>query len=270
MISFHQMQSLRKSSAAESCGSPPILQNGFFPHDLDDIYENHGDHQYFTHTGAARSQETRPTINSIFHRVGAAPIALEDYTQQHHQQQRHSLDQTDPGGFLRHRFDNSSFARSLSTNDDSGADGSPKEHKKTKDHHHHHHHNHHHNHHHHSIQELLKHFGKKVHIWPRKTHDAPSSVCTSPQNDPQKNFRMRSKSLDVNTLSRPNKILEDCGATYQIFDRIVKEGKSHNDRSKVKITTNLTGKHKYEKNKIEKFILNIWMLYTYYSFILSN
>lgn len=116
----------------------------------------------------------------------------------------------------RHRFDNSSFAKSLSLHDDDNG-SSPKEHK-------HHHHKHHHSHHHHSIQEMLKHFGKKVHIWPRKSHDS-SSVCTSPQNDPQENFRTRSKSLDVNTLSRPNKILEDCGATYKIYERIVKEGK---------------------------------------------
>ncbi|XP_037946739.1 uncharacterized protein LOC119678764 isoform X3 [Teleopsis dalmanni] len=202
--------SVRRSNA-DHFGSPPI-QTGFFPHDLDDIYESQGDHQYFTHTGASssRSQE-RPTINSIFHRVNAACISLDDYNSQ---PTRHSVD---GGGFMRHRFDNSSFAKSLSVNDENYESSSPRENKKSKDKDHHHHH-------HHSIQEMLKHFGKKVHIWPRKHHDA-SSVCTSPQNDPQENFRTRSKSLDVNTLSRANhRILEDCGATYKIFDKIVKEG----------------------------------------------
>ncbi|XP_054738444.1 uncharacterized protein LOC129244688 isoform X1 [Anastrepha obliqua] len=197
-------------------GSPPVYatQGGYFPHDLDDIYESQADHQYFTHTGAssARTPE-RPTINSIFHRVGAAYTSLDDYTAP----TRHSLDNSGGSGAShKHRFDNSSFAKSLSTNEDSD-NSLPREHKKSKEHQHHHHH------HHHSIQEMLKQFSKKVHIWPRKSHDT-NSVCTSPQNDPQENFRSRSKSLDVNTLSRPNRILEDCGATYKIYERIVKEG----------------------------------------------
>lgn len=144
----------------------------------------------------------------------------------------HSLD-GGVSGYMHHRFDNSSFVRSISINEDeneptANATSSPKDHK----HKHHKEHHHHHHHHHHSIQEMLKTFGKKVHIWPRKSHDhATNSVCTSPQNDPQENFRSRSKSLDVNTLRRPNRILEDCGATYKIFDKIVKEG-------------NIKGKHK--------------------------
>ena len=203
------MQSFRKPPTSSLYGSPPTT-SGFFPHDLDDIYEVQ-DHQYFTHTGASntRAQE-RPTINSIFHRVGAAPASFDDYSVAAGAQ--YSLD----GGMGfggRHRFDNSGFAKSLSINDDENGSPSPTEHK----------HKHHHN---HSIQEMLRHFGKKVHIWPRKSHDS-NSVCTSPQNDPQENFRTRSKSLDVNTLSRrTNRILEDCGATYKIYEKIVKEGKT--------------------------------------------
>lgn len=195
--------------------SPP--QAGFFPHDLDDIYESKQDHQYFTYSGHSTQRQERPSINSIFHRVGAAPNSLDEYSGS---PLRHSLD------IPRYRFDNTSFVKSLSINEDEDAGhvSSPKDHKhkhKDKDHHHHHHH------HHHSIQELLKTFGKKVHIWPRKSHDnTTNSVCTSPQNDPQENFRSRSKSLDVNTINRPNRILEDCGATYKIFDKIVKEGNS--------------------------------------------
>lgn len=211
---------MRKPNTADYNNSPPT-QAGFFPHDLDDIYEGKHDHQYFTYSGAATQRQERPSINSIFHRVGAAPASLDEYSSP----PRHRLHSLDSGGpiFPRHRFENNSFVKSLSINEDDNVSrtSSPKEHKhkhkdhKEKDHHHHHH----------SIQEMLKHFGKKVHIWPRKSHDnTPSSVCTSPQNDPQENFRTRSKSLDVNTLSRPNRILEDCGATYKIFDKIVKEG----------------------------------------------
>ncbi|XP_073836103.1 SNF4/AMP-activated protein kinase gamma subunit isoform X4 [Musca autumnalis] len=207
-----------KPSLADYNNSPPPSSGGYFPHDLDDIYEGQNDHQYFTYSGASSRQQERPSINSIFHRVGAAPAALDEYaTSPNH----HSLD----GGVsshMRYRFDNSSFVRSISINEDEAAEkdkspSSPKEHK--------HHHKHHKDHHHHSIQEMLKHFGKKVHIWPRKSHDhATNSVCTSPQNDPQENFRSRSKSLDVNTLRRPNRILEDCGATYKIYEKILKEG----------------------------------------------
>ncbi|KAI8129660.1 5'-AMP-activated protein kinase subunit gamma-2 [Lucilia cuprina] len=211
--------SLRKPNLQDFNNSPPN-QGGFFPHDLDDIYESKHDHQYFTYSGHSTQRQERPSINSIFHRVGAAPASLDEYSSS---PIRHSIDSGCPN-IPRYRFDNTSFVKSLSINEDEDAVGktsSPKEHKhkhKDKDHHHGHHH---------SIQELLKHFGKKVHIWPRKSHDnTTSSVCTSPQNDPQENFRSRSKSLDVNTINRPNRILEDCGATYKIFDKIVKEGNS--------------------------------------------
>ncbi|KRG00189.1 uncharacterized protein Dwil_GK14491, isoform C [Drosophila willistoni] len=207
---------------APDFGSPPPTApvGGYFPHDLDDIYESQADHQYFTHTGAMGQQRSceRPTAISIFHRVSAANSSLDDYSGGGGGGSRQSVNSMDSGG-PRQRFDNTSFAKSLSIDEQElPSQGSP--HKEPKHKHHHHHHNHHH---HHSIQELLKHFGKKMHVWPRKHHDA-QSVCTSPQNDPQENFRTRSKSLDVNTLSRPNRILDDCGATYKIYDRIVKEG----------------------------------------------
>ncbi|XP_037825904.1 RHO1 GDP-GTP exchange protein 2-like isoform X1 [Lucilia sericata] len=209
--------SLRKPNLQDFNNSPPS-QGGYFPHDLDDIYESKQDHQYFTYSGHSTQRQERPSINSIFHRVGAAPASLDEYSSS---PMRHSLD-SGCVNIPRYRFDNTSFVKSLSINEDETS--SPKDHKhKHKDKHEHHgHHGHH-----HSIQELLKHFGKKVHIWPRKSHDnTASSVCTSPQNDPQENFRSRSKSLDVNTINRPNRILEDCGATYKIFDKIVKEGNS--------------------------------------------
>eukprot|EP00099_Drosophila_melanogaster_P001269 NP_001036737.1 SNF4/AMP-activated protein kinase gamma subunit, isoform K [Drosophila melanogaster] len=214
-----------RRSAGPDFGSPPptapVGGGGYFPHDLDDIYESQTDHQYFTHTGASGPQQQRPTAISIFHRVSAAHTSLDDYTLPG-DASRQSMNSTDSGvssgPFNRQRFDNSSFAKSLSIDEQDPQHSPHKEgHSKHGKHHHHH------SHHHHSIHELVKHFGKKMHLWPRKHHDA-QSVCTSPQNDPQENFRTRSKSLDVNTLSRPNRILDDCGATYKIYDRIVKEG----------------------------------------------
>ncbi|XP_002137917.3 uncharacterized protein SNF4Agamma isoform X3 [Drosophila pseudoobscura] len=227
--------SMRRSGGPDF-GSPPTTAavggsggggaggGGFFPHDLDLIYESQADHQYFTHTGASGQQRDsgeRPTAISIFHRVSAANTSLDDYSAP-------SGGSTDSGmagsgAFQRHRFDNSSFAKSLSVDESADRQQAGQSPSHREGHGKHGKHHHHHSHHHHSIQELLKHFGKKIHVWPRKHHDA-QSVCTSPQNDPQENFRTRSKSLDVNTLSRPNRILDDCGATYKIYDRIVKEG----------------------------------------------
>lgn len=205
-------QSFRKPNHLDYNNSPPT-QGGFFPHDLDDIYEGKPDHQYFTYSGPSTHRQERPSINSIFHRVGAAATALDEYNAGGNSPLRNSLDNAH---LHRHRLDNTSFIKSLSSNDDD---------RKSSHKDHHHKHKHKDKDHHHSIQELLKHFGKKVHIWPRKHHDnSTSSVCTSPQNDLQENFRTRSKSLDVNTINRPNRILEDCGATYKIFDKIVKEG----------------------------------------------
>lgn len=51
------------------------------------------------------------------------------------------------------------------------------------------------------------------------------SLVTSPVNDPQEQFRMRSKSLDVSyNAGAGHHILNDCDATYKIFDKIVREG----------------------------------------------
>lgn len=173
---------------------------------MDDIYEYKTDHQYFTHTGQSRSEE-RPTIlsdaqrNQLFQRTLATQSMDEGST----------VNNGGSGGgahlLYRKRFDNSSFAKSL--NDSTGDMNNQKDKKS-------------HNHHHHSIQEMIKHFGKKAHLWPRKRHDSTSNLSNSPLvNDPQENFRVRSKSLDVDA---SRKILSDCESTYKIFDKIVNEG----------------------------------------------
>lgn len=189
----------------EAYGSPPSITTGFFPHDLNDIYEYKTDHQYFTHTGT--SQPARIPIssdnarNSIFHR----------------NHNTHSLDEYSGTHLNRYgnqtRLDNASFIRGLHD------DLSPKERSRNNSCS-----STHKTHHHSSVHEMIKHLGKKVHIWPRKRHDSTNNMATETEliNDEQENFRSRSKSLDVNV--KQKKILGDCDATYKVFDKIVKEG----------------------------------------------
>lgn len=203
-------------------GYSPDRNNGYFPHDLDDIYEYKTDHQYFTHTGASNSNE-RLTIssdaqrNSIFRNTNMI----------------HSLDEyavKDDYRFVpRNRFDNSSFIRNLNSTisqnsvDSGNHSGSSSNNSKEKLSHK--------SHHHHSIHEMIKHFGKKVHIWPRNRHDSINEheIANSPTNrnalspemEPVENFRSRSKSLDVNIARRK---VDDCETTYRIYNKILKEG----------------------------------------------
>lgn len=84
-----------------------------------------------------------------------------------------------------------------------------------------------HSHHHHSIQELIRHFGKKVHHWRSSerrascSEDNKNSVYCDNNNDGDE-FRERSKSLDANFVH--NRVLSDCESTYRIYDSILREG----------------------------------------------
>lgn len=135
----------------------------------------------------------------------------------------------DSGSDLRHaknRFDNTSFIRNLnnsisqtSVDSGNGSSNNSKEKLTSKGHHH------------HSIQEMLKHLGKKVHIWPRNRHDSINENEISndrntltPEPTMPENFRSRSKSLDV-TMSK-KALVDDCESTYKIYNRILKEGKN--------------------------------------------
>lgn len=196
-------QAVRRGSL-DCYGSPP--SNGYFPHDLDDIYEYKTDHQYFTHTGnySQRKSLDRPPLNSdvhrnnFFHRTPAAR-SLDEHNSHNHN--RHSD---------KSRFDNSSFIRGLNDSD-ANINQSPKE-KSSKS----------------SLHGMIKHIGKKAHIWPRKRHESTCNMtanggATTPTSDMPDTFRSRSKSLDVNYGHR---ILNDCDATYKIYDTIVREGNS--------------------------------------------
>lgn len=83
-----------------------------------------------------------------------------------------------------------------------------------------------HNHHHHSIQELIRHFGKKVHQWRSEGGYRRASCSEDSPRKGQENdeFRERSKSLDGAT-KRPQ--ANDCEATYRIYDTILKQGTCH-------------------------------------------
>ncbi|CAB3225097.1 unnamed protein product [Arctia plantaginis] len=86
----------------------------------------------------------------------------------------------------------------------------------------------------HTIQELFRTFGKKVGHWRHEASgESRRSSCAIPATSTgearamnNEEFRSRSKSLDGDhihkVLRRP--LLEDCGATYEIFEAILREG----------------------------------------------
>lgn len=88
-----------------------------------------------------------------------------------------------------------------------------------------------HKHKHHSIQELIRTFSKKVGHWRHDLSEGRRGSCAVPpvSKEPASDadeFRSRSKSLDGDHMNKVlrTSILDDCGATYHIFDTIVKEG----------------------------------------------
>lgn len=78
-----------------------------------------------------------------------------------------------------------------------------------------------HNHHHHSIQELIRHWGKKVHNWKTDGNYNRRNSCLEDGNKLDEDFRGRSKSLDGTSRKR----VVDCESTYRIYDTILKEGR---------------------------------------------
>lgn len=197
----------------------------YYPmHDLDDIHENHqADHQqhasphqqYHTVNGnyapahGTSAADKRAIFsdtqrNSIFHTAlssasdSTASVAVDPFA---------SVVRVRPP-----RFDNTSFSKDLAETVTGSSSGTAAKEKSSKT----------------SLQGMLKTFGKKTHLWPRKRTESTCtiSLITSPVNDPQEQFRTRSKSLDVNYHSeQQHHILNDCDATYKIFDKIVREGK---------------------------------------------
>lgn len=78
------------------------------------------------------------------------------------------------------------------------------------------------NHHHHSIQELIRHFSKKMH-W-RSESNGRRNSCSENNGSGDiggDQFRSRSKSLDCN-MKKP--VYRDCEETYRIYETILKEG----------------------------------------------
>lgn len=75
----------------------------------------------------------------------------------------------------------------------------------------------HHHHHHHSIQEMIRHFGRRL------GHIRRQSEChESPNKKREEDFRNRSQSLDG---SRPVGLQEaDCETTYRIYESILRQG----------------------------------------------
>ncbi|CAG9137412.1 unnamed protein product [Plutella xylostella] len=141
----------------------------------------------------------------------------------------------------KHRFDNKSFAQKLADSvttkehERRGSDHGHSHDRRGSDHGHSHERRGSesstgtHKHKHHYIQEMIRSFSKKMGHW-REGGEGRRGSCAVPATrtetvDPEE-FRSRSKSLDGEHLHRLQKrpLLEDCGATYQIFDTILKEG----------------------------------------------
>lgn len=187
------MQQIRRASL-DSYGFPPYLSNGsYFPHDLDDIYEYKNDHQYFTHD----YDLSKPSISS-------------DSQRYHYFHRQNHIENCEIRSFddrTHHRFENFLFIRNLNNSDASISQSPTKEKSKS------------------TLHEMIKSIGKKAQIWTRRRHESTMNFASdlhSSSCDPQDNFRTRSKSLDVNYTT--NRILNDCDATYKIFDKIVREG----------------------------------------------
>lgn len=94
-----------------------------------------------------------------------------------------------------------------------------------------------HRHKHHSIQDLIRTFSKKVGHWRHDASEGRRGSCANPvisavaQPTESEEFRIRSKSLDCDHLPKVSKrsVLEDCGATYKIFEEILEQGKHVHD-----------------------------------------
>lgn len=86
-----------------------------------------------------------------------------------------------------------------------------------------------HKHKHSSIHEIIRTFSKKVGSWRHDANDRRGSCAIPAPNKYTESdeFRSRSKSLDGEQIHGvfQKSILDDCGATYEIFDAIVREGK---------------------------------------------
>ncbi|KAK2582504.1 hypothetical protein KPH14_004803 [Odynerus spinipes] len=78
---------------------------------------------------------------------------------------------------------------------------------------------HHHSHnYHHSIQEMIRHFGRRL------GHIRRQSECQETPKKVEEEFRNRSQSLDGNAARPPNHREIDCETTYKIYESILRQG----------------------------------------------
>lgn len=101
-----------RRGSLDGYGSPPT--NGYFPHDLDDIYEYKTDHQYFTHTGATRdaSHDKFAITNETQRNCLFKNYATHSMDEQGPFSNRYPYDVERQLPY-RGRFDNTSFIRNL-------------------------------------------------------------------------------------------------------------------------------------------------------------
>lgn len=84
----------------------------------------------------------------------------------------------------------------------------------------------HHHHHHHSIQEMIRHFGRRL------GHIRRQSECHESPKKREEDFRNRSQSLDGSSARHSAVGLQDtdCETTYRIYESILRQG---NERARV-------------------------------------
>ncbi|CAK1588346.1 unnamed protein product [Parnassius mnemosyne] len=126
----------------------------------------------------------------------------------------------------KNRFDNKSFAQKLVESSNAPKENHLRERRGSESNG-----SSHHKHKHHSIQELIRTFSKKVGHWRHDPNEGRRGSCAVPSASNERasdsdEFRSRSKSLDCDHMHKVlrKSVLDDCGATYHIFDTIVKEG----------------------------------------------
>lgn len=77
----------------------------------------------------------------------------------------------------------------------------------------------HHQHHHHSIQEMIRHFGRRL------GHIRRQSECQESPKKREEDFRNRSQSLDGHNTRHSVDLQDtDCETTYRIYESILKQG----------------------------------------------
>lgn len=146
---------------------------------------------------------------SHYHNDASSSVSPSSSPQHHHQHSHHSHHSHHQR--KHHQAAAAAAATSSSNALSLGSPGSP---SPTHEHDKHHHH--------HSLQEMIRHFGRRL------GHIRRQSECQESPKKREEDFRNRSQSLDAgarrNSRYSPHPFGTDCETTYKIYDEIIKQG----------------------------------------------